>query len=677
MHTKENHRARSARRTWPPESRDERSDVFDDAPIGLVRVARGQVQLNLEGQRLLELFDTAVPSFAMWLDAFFGAEVDRGRALLDADRRAGTSREHETEVQTTSGVKRIAWRVRENPRPGADFPAPTLEQASLTWTLREVEATVDAVSHDATSERPSPVGGLRRDRNLRARGRGSRHLGTTARLHALRPRCVDEAALLAEATEVIAQAWDAVAVCVMRLDPGSEVLACTRREGGCEAAHCRSANLAGLESGRGPSGPSSVGRAIVMTGVSGTPSVSLTLELADEQRMLLSIEGPFASRPVDERAAILREDLAELEEVGRVLVDIIDAERTNQRLRERDSELRSIFAALSDMVTVVDAAGTILSFHGGQGPSQRRSHPLVGRPLTALMPSQVAALAIAATRRAIATLEVQELTYAVDGRHYFARGMAFGEPARVLWLAREVTDERRMQDRLLAVQRYEGLAIFTSALAHDFSNLITGVLGNAELAREEVEPTSTAAEALNDAIHAARRASELCHQLAEMSGQAHLRLGFINVSELAEEMLVVLRTSIDQTVEVVRDVLPPEATPLAIGDPTQVRQVILNLLINAKNALDVRGGRVTVRTGIDGGAVFVEVGDDGRDLGPEARDFGFTPASSGRLDARRLGLAAAAGIVGAHGGALVVESEPGGGTTVRFTLPTEAEAGSA
>lgn len=676
MLTKENHRGRSARRSRTLDSDDELGGAFDEAPIGLVRVVRGQVRLNLEAQRLLELLDTAVPSFAMWLDAFFGAEVDAGRATLEADRRAGVSREHETTVQTTSGPKRVAWRARENPRPGADFPAPSLELASLTWSLREVEEVLAAPTPEPSYDVPVPLGGLRRDRHPRARGRSSRHLGATARLHALRPRCVDEPALLAEATEVIALAWDAAAVCVVRIEPGSELLACTRREGGCEAALCRAASFAGLESGRGPSGPSSVGRAVAMSGVSGEPSVSLLLELADEERMLLSIEAPFRSRPAGERATIVREDLAEIEEIGRVLVDIIDAERTNQQLRERDSELRSIFAALSDVVTVVDAAGTILSFHSGQGPSPRRGqHPLVGRPLTALLPAQVATLAIAATRRAIASLEVQELSYAIDGRHYFARGMAFGEPARVLWLAREVTDERRMHDRLLAVQRYEGLAILTSALSHDFSNLLTGVIGNAELARQELAPTSVAADALGDAIQAARRASDLCHQLTELSGSAHLRFGYINLSELAEEMLAVLAASNDARVEVVRDLLEPDAMTPVIGDSTQLRQVILNLLLNAKNALDPRGGRVTVRSGVEGGVVFVEIGDDGRELAPEALARVFASGFSRHLDARELGLAAAAGIISGHGGELTVGGQEGGGTRVRLALPIETEVG--
>ncbi len=408
------------------------------------------------------------------------------------------------------------------------------------------------------------------------------------------------------------------------------------------------------------------------------------VQLSDGELLQILIEHPYHALDRELAYDELRDALAHFEELGRVLVDVLDAERTLSRLRLREAELSSILGAMPDILTIVDGNGTIVGFHNGDERHDLHGGSILGKHLAELLPPEVWRGAMPVWQRAIQTRRIQEHRCSVerDGRtlHFVSRGQAYGDPLRVLWHTRDITDERRLQEKLLSIQRFEGIALLASALAHDFSNLLTGILGNAEFARLEVGAGSGASDALSDVISAARRASDLCQQLLGMSGKRRFSLGFVNLSTLCEEMLVILRTSIGRRVTVVREIADATQMPVLIGDAIQLRQIVLNLLSNASDAIGDDGGTITVRTGIaplheDGETqwAYLEVEDTGRGMDEIARRRLLQPFFSMPLESRELGLAATFGIVRGHGGTVEVGSASSGGTRVRVLLPLERE----
>ncbi len=348
------------------------------------------------------------------------------------------------------------------------------------------------------------------------------------------------------------------------------------------------------------------------------------------------------------------------------------------------SELTALLGAMPDITTVVDADGRIIALHSGDSRHDLAPAELVGRHLSELLPDEAWRATQPVLERALATGRPQELRHAFErhGRTLYltSRAQVFGDPPRVLWHTRDVTDERALQDRLLQIQRFEGTALFASTIAHDFSNLLTGILGNAEFASAEIPVGSAAADALSDVISAARRAAELCHQLLGLSGKRRFSLSFVNLSQLCEEMLVILRTSVDRRIDVVRELAEPEAMPILIGDDIQLRQIILNLLSHASDAIGATDGTIIARTGAvaahderDAGWAYLEIEHDGARLDERVRQRLLEPFHPAPFGAGELGLAATFAIVRAHGGAVVIDDGRRGGTRVRVSFPLERE----
>jgi CheY-like chemotaxis protein len=241
---------------------------------------------------------------------------------------------------------------------------------------------------------------------------------------------------------------------------------------------------------------------------------------------------------------------------------------------------------------------------------------------------------------------------------------------------------------MLTLQRLESLASLAGGVAHDFNNLLVAVLGNAQLARTTLPEGHAAREELGQIEIAAQRASELSRQMLAYSGKGGLRAECLDLSAVALEMAGLLRASLAPgvTLAIEAQVDLPGVT----ADPIQIRQVLLNLLTNASEAIQ-GSGRVVLRTGtleatredlaatyVDddlpaGLYVFVDVSDDGAGMDGATRRRLFDPFFTTKFPGRGLGLAACLGIVRAHRGAVGVESELGRGARFRVLLPASAE----
>ncbi|MEW6775137.1 MAG: CHASE domain-containing protein [Bdellovibrionota bacterium] len=241
--------------------------------------------------------------------------------------------------------------------------------------------------------------------------------------------------------------------------------------------------------------------------------------------------------------------------------------------------------------------------------------------------------------------------------------------------------ERKMVDS----QKLESLGILAGGIAHDFNNLLMGVLANASLALLEAPPSSPLRESLRQIETAARRASDLTRQLLAYSGKGRFVVERISLNQVIEEMADLVRITVSKNAAL-RQELAPNLPPIE-ADTTQIRQVIMNLLLNASEALGGKGGTISLVTssveatreyleesfsapGLPAGRyVSLEVSDTGAGMDAETRSRIFDPFFTTKSTGRGLGLSAVLGIIRGHKGALKVYSEPGQGTTFRILLP--------
>ena len=242
----------------------------------------------------------------------------------------------------------------------------------------------------------------------------------------------------------------------------------------------------------------------------------------------------------------------------------------------------------------------------------------------------------------------------------------------------------RLEQKVHALQKLESLGALAGGVAHDFNNLLVGVLSNAELVRESLGPDHPHAGDLQQVETAAQRASELSRQMLAYSGKGRLRSDRIELSALASEMGDLMSAATGHRSRLVMEL--DEELPPTMGDVTQLRQILMNLITNAAEAVEA-DGTVSVRTrsqhvdaptlaacyvdeGLEPGTYLVlEVEDDGAGMDADTLARLFDPFFSTKFPGRGLGLAACLGIVRAHHGAVSVRSQPGAGSCFTVFLP--------
>ncbi len=260
------------------------------------------------------------------------------------------------------------------------------------------------------------------------------------------------------------------------------------------------------------------------------------------------------------------------------------------------------------------------------------------------------------------------------------------------WDFVDVTDLKRSEKergalaaRVQHAQKLESLGVLAGGIAHDFNNLLVGILGNAELALETLPRREPARNFLEGIATTARRAAELANQLLAYAGKGRFVVSTFDLNALIEELSSLLEASISKKA-CLRFDLAGEAPSLE-ADATQIRQVVMNLITNASDAIGDGEGAISIRTGVmavdraylsktfldeelpEGRYVFFEVDDSGRGMDAETKRRMFDPFFSTKAVGRGLGMAALLGIVRGHQGAIRVSTQPGAGTTIRVLFP--------
>ncbi|TVQ92894.1 MAG: PAS domain-containing hybrid sensor histidine kinase/response regulator [Deltaproteobacteria bacterium] len=251
---------------------------------------------------------------------------------------------------------------------------------------------------------------------------------------------------------------------------------------------------------------------------------------------------------------------------------------------------------------------------------------------------------------------------------------------------REAEEARaRLEERALQAQKLESLGVLAGGIAHDFNNMLTGILGNASLALRAVPPGSPLFDLLRDIETAGVRAAELTKQMLAYSGRGRFVIEPVDLSALVAEMNHLLRSVISKNAIIKLDL--EKDLPKISGDATQIRQVVMNLITNASDAIGDARGTLSIRTGCgwvdaatlqdsyvdddlpQGEYIYLEVSDTGIGMNSETQERIFEPFFTTKFAGRGLGLAAVLGIVRSHRGALKLQSEPGQGTSFRVFFP--------
>jgi PAS domain S-box-containing protein len=253
--------------------------------------------------------------------------------------------------------------------------------------------------------------------------------------------------------------------------------------------------------------------------------------------------------------------------------------------------------------------------------------------------------------------------------------------------ARKKAEEERLalEVQIQNTQKLESLGVLAGGIAHDFNNLLMGVLGNADVALTDLAPESPLRKQLEDIITAARRAADLAKQMLAYAGRGKFVVEILDLEAVIGEMTHLLEVSIATGVELKFE-FGQEVPPIQ-GEATQIRQIVMNLVTNASEAIDDGGGTVSISTGVvycdqaelagtylndnlaPGPYSYFEVKDTGSGMDEQTQSKMFDPFFTTKFTGRGLGLAAVLGIVRGHEGAVKISSAVDEGTAVRIFLP--------
>ena len=239
----------------------------------------------------------------------------------------------------------------------------------------------------------------------------------------------------------------------------------------------------------------------------------------------------------------------------------------------------------------------------------------------------------------------------------------------------DLTARRILEEQLRRAQALEALGRLAGGVAHDFNNLLAGILGNAELLGLRLADQPDLRRRVDTIITAGSRAASLTRQLLDGSRRSAMQRGRVNLHQLVQESIGLLRRSIDRRIDIVTELTA--ASPWVEGDAALLQSALINLAINSRDAMP-EGGRLTIATAVastpadaSGPWLALRVADTGcgipADILPRIFDAFFTTKPVGKGSG--LGLAAVHGTVTRHGGRITVDSRPGQGTTFTILLP--------
>jgi two-component system cell cycle sensor histidine kinase/response regulator CckA len=425
---------------------------------------------------------------------------------------------------------------------------------------------------------------------------------------------------------------------------------------------------------------------------------ALAIDIPEEDHSI----GPLGHRTLHTKKIPILDDAGKPTYLLGISEDITDRKRAEEALRRSEERYRHIIETITDYVfTVVVKGGEVASTTHGPGSlavTGYTSEELSSDPLLWLgivVPSD-RAFVVEQSRRVLAGELVEPLEHRIvrkDGALRWVRSTlvsrfdASGALVAYDALIQDVTERRALREQLLQAQKMEGIGRLAGGVAHDFNNLLTAILGYVEMARLEL-PADLAVDHpiradLDEIGAAGERAASLTRQLLTFASKQIVAPVRLDLSTLIADLLKMMRPLLGENIAVETDLEAAIGTIEA--DPSQIQQLLVNLTVNARDAMP-EGGRLIIETATEnvteaiaatqpgarsGSHVRLSVTDTGCGMSPEVRSHLFEPffTTKGPGKGTGLGLATCHGIVRQMGGHIRVFSEPGNGTTFRIFLP--------
>jgi signal transduction histidine kinase/CheY-like chemotaxis protein len=342
--------------------------------------------------------------------------------------------------------------------------------------------------------------------------------------------------------------------------------------------------------------------------------------------------------------------------------------------------------AIADGCVVLDAT-RVVRYHNAAFATlwARGTHEMVGEPLANLLTRPTDTAFQHLCEQAFLHGRFQQGELAIGERWCQVRVHPLSDG--VLGLVADLTgkpgetEPGRLQERLEREQKRESLDVVVGGVAHDFNNLLVGVLNGAELLLQDLPQGSPLRETAEMIAKAGERARDVARQVLAYVGKGRSARQPFDLNRLVRENLPILKAAFPQGVRV--EAALDDKLPLVHADPGQMQQVVMNLLVNAAEALPPAGGTIRVTTGVVmpgdprltavGGRttpyVMLEVADTGSGMAADVQARIFEPFFTTKPKGHGLGLAAVKNILRGHDGLIHLDSAPGGGTTIQVYLP--------
>ncbi len=370
-----------------------------------------------------------------------------------------------------------------------------------------------------------------------------------------------------------------------------------------------------------------------------------------------------------------------------IVIDVSDIKAAEQALRRSEANYRAIFDAASDGIVVhdietaavVDANRSALEMYGCTIDELRGT--TIGVVSEGIPPySDADAARLVAEAAAGEPLLFEWHARRKDGMLFWLevnlRRCAIGGVGRVLAVIRDINERKRLEEDLRRAQKMEAVGRLAGGVAHDFNNLLTAILGYCEMLADETPDADPRRKAVLEIKRAGERAAALTAKLLAFSRRQVLDVKPVDLSALVADLRPTLERIVGDRVNVVTD-LAADLRPV-VADPLQLEQIVINLAVNARDAMPA-GGTLSIATanlsGSDcppsGPCVMLRVRDTGEGMDETTRARLFEPFFSTKGAARGtgLGLATVYGTVEQHRGRITVESAPGAGATFTVYLP--------
>jgi PAS domain S-box-containing protein len=377
--------------------------------------------------------------------------------------------------------------------------------------------------------------------------------------------------------------------------------------------------------------------------------------------------------------------------------DITEQKVAENALRESELKYRLLFESAGDSISVMDMQGKLLAVN----PQTSKIIGYTNDELLSLTADKID------SRPNEMAANIGKL---LENGYYFgetefvrkdgstvpisvdARLIVWDGQNAILNICRDITDHKQAQEeqlnlekQLLHVQKLESLGVMAGGIAHDFNNLLQSIQGNIDLAARALRSDSESQKYLSYAMNSAKRAAHLTNLMLTYAGKGLITKKNLNLNDHIKEHILLLRSAASTSVPIQLSLSAD--LPEINADEAQIQQVVMNLITNAAESIDKPEGNISIITGIKncvqkylsdslvdvklepGSYVYLEVKDNGCGMSQETLKRLFDPFFTTKFTGRGLGMSAVMGILKSHKGALLVESEPGKGTTFRVLFP--------